>query len=129
MMLCVRVVAVVGLVALGNAYAAESVFRCEGKDGRITYSDVACPSDSKAARKLEDAPPVTTSTSKAAPRDAREAGQIAQSRTKVDAAQENRQLDEQMDASRRECFDLSRRVEYARRDLEGASPNLRSTAE
>jgi Domain of unknown function (DUF4124) len=129
-MLCVRVVAMLGLVFLGNAAAAEAVFRCEGKDGRVTYSDAACPSDSRAARKLEDAPPVTTTKSKTAPRDAREAGQIAQSRNgKVDATQESRQLEEQIDATRRDCFELSRRVEYARRDFEGATPSLRSTAE
>jgi hypothetical protein len=134
MMSYVRVATVLGLVLLGNAVSAEAVYRCEGKDGRVTYSDAACPTDSKVARKLDDAPPVvSTDTSKgkgkAAPRDAKEAGQIAQSPGAKDAAQDARQLDEQIDASRRECSELSRRVEYARRDLEGASPNMRSTSE
>jgi hypothetical protein len=123
---------VLGLAFLGNAVAGESVFRCEGKDGRVTYSDVACPTDTKAARKLDDAPPVVstgTGKGKAIPRDAKEAGQIAQSPTANESAQDIRQLDEQIDATRRECSELSRRVEYARRDMEGATPNMRSTAE
>src|SRR5262245_6209674 len=132
MMWCVRVATVLGLVFLGNAVAAESVFRCEGKDGRVTYSDAACPTDSKVARKLDDAPPVVSTDSgksKTPARAAKEAGQIAQSPGSKDAAQDVRQLDEQIDATRRECSELSRRVEYARRDMEGATPNMRSTAE
>lgn len=131
MMLCVRVAAVFGLALLASAVAAEPVFRCEGKDGRVTYSDSPCPSDARAARKLDDAPPVSTTASKDAPRDAHEAGQIAQSRTAggLDPTQESRQLDEQIAAARRECVDLARRVQYAKQDLDAASPNQRSTAE
>lgn len=118
------------LASFAGAAAAEGVFRCEGKDGRVTYSDSTCPSDSRAARKLDDAPPVSISAGKDAPRNAREAGQIAQSRTtRADPSQENRQLDEQIAAARRECVDLSRRVQYAKQDLDAAVPTQRSTAE
>ncbi|HTT13450.1 MAG TPA: DUF4124 domain-containing protein [Burkholderiaceae bacterium] len=124
------VAAFLGLALLGSAVGAEPVFRCEGKDGRVTYSDSPCPSDSRTARKLDEAPPVSTAAGKEAPRDAREAGQIAQSRTGTpDALQESRQLDEQIAATRRECADLSRSVEYAKQDLDAATPNQRSTAE
>jgi hypothetical protein len=131
MMLCVRVAAMLILALLASALAAEPVFRCEGKDGRVTYSDSPCPSDSRAARKLDDAPPVSTNAGKDAPRSAREAGQIAQTRTgaNVDPMQESRQLDEQIAVSRRECVELSRSVQYAKQDLEAATPNQRSTAE
>jgi hypothetical protein len=130
MMLRVRFAAILGLALFACAVAAEPVFRCEGKDGKVTYSDAPCPSDSRATRKLEEGPPVSTATTKGAPRNARDSGQIAQSRTgRADSTQENRQLDDQIDASRRECAELSRRVYYAKQDLEAASPNQRSTAE
>ena len=125
-----RIVALFSLALAASAAAsADAVFRCEGKDGRVTYSDSACPSDSRSSRKLDEAPAVSTA-SKDAPRDAREAGQIAQSRgVKLAPSQENRQLDEQIATARRECADLSRRVEYARQDLDGASPSQKATAE
>jgi len=131
MMLRVRFAAILGLALFACAVAAgEPVFRCEGKDGKVTYSDAPCPSDSRATRKIEEAPPVSTTTaSKVAPRNARDAGQIAQSRGRADSTPETRQLDDQIDASRRECAELSRRVYYAKQDLEAASPNQRSTAE
>ncbi len=116
-------------LAAGAAASADEVFRCEGKDGRVTYSDSACPSDSRSSRKLEETPAVSTA-SKDAPRNARDAGQIAQSRSaKLDALQEDRQLDEQIANTRRECADLSRRVQYAKQDLDGASASQRATAE
>ena len=127
-MLRVRFAAILGLALFACAVAAQPVFRCEGKDGKVTYSDAPCPSDSRATRKIEEAPPVSTAT-KVAPRNARDAGQIAQSRGRADSTPESRQLDDQIDASRRECADLSRRVYYAKQDLEAASPNQRSTAE
>ena len=101
------VAAVFGLALIGSAAGAETVFRCEAKDGRVTYGDAPCPSDSRASRKLDETPTVSTATGKEAPRSAREAGQIAQSKTgAADALQESRQLDEQIAATRRECADL-----------------------
>lgn len=129
-MLQLRVVLILVPALFAGVAAAEPVFRCEGKDGRVTYSDSACPSDSRVARKLEDAPPVSTASGKDAPRDAREAGQIAQSRSaRLDPLQEDRQLDEQIAAARRNCLDLSRRVQYARQDLDAASAGQKATAE
>ena len=129
-MLRVRVAAVVSLALLASTAIAEPVFRCEGKDGKVTYSDSPCPSDSRAARKLDDAPPVSTHGGKEAPRSAREAGQIAQSpNAGLDPMQENRQLDDQIAASRRQCQDLARSVQYAKQDLDAAIPSQRSTAE
>ena len=124
-----RVVAIFLMALFAGAASAEAVFRCEGKDGKITYSDSTCPSDSRSVRKLEEAPAVST-TGKDVPRDAREAGQIAQSRpARLDPIQESRQLDEQIAIARRECGDLARRVQYAKQDLDGASPSQKATAE
>lgn len=121
----------VGFLALGAgaSVAADEVFRCEGKDGRVTYGDSACPTDSRSSRKLDEAPAVSVK-GKDAPRNARDAGQIAQSRTaRLDPLQENRQLDEQAAIARRECAELSRRVQYAKQDLDGASASQKATAE
>lgn len=121
----------VGFLALGAgaAIAADEVFRCEGKDGRVTYSDAACPTGSKSSRKLDEAPAVSVN-GKDTPRNAREAGQIAQGRTaSLDPVQESRQLDEQAAIARRECAELSRKVQYAKQDLDGASPSQKATAE
>lgn len=126
----ISVALILGLLLAGSA-TAETVFRCEGKDGRVTYSDAPCPADSRATRKLDEAPPVSTAAGHEAPRDAREAGRIAQSPTptRFDPIQEDRRLDEQIAATRRECVDLSRRVQYAKQDLDAASPDQRATAE
>jgi len=97
-----------------------------GKDGKVTYSDVACPTEQSAARKLDEAPPVSTATSKAAPRDARDGGQIAQSRDggKPIRRRENRQA--RRNRSRRApraAPICRRRVQYAKQDLETAAPS------
>lgn len=124
--------AILGLVvALAAQIAgAQNVYRCEGKDRRVTYSDEPCPPDSRFVRKLEETPTVSTAAGKDAPRNAREAGQIASSRSgRFDPIEEDRRLDEQIAATRRECAELARRVQYARQDLEAAPPSLRSSAE
>lgn len=124
--------AILGLVvALAAQIAgAQNVYRCEGKDRRVTYSDEPCPPDSRSVRKLEETPTVSTAAGKDAPRNAREAGQIASSRSgRFDPIEEDRRLDEQIAATRRECAELARRVQYARQDLEAAPPSLRSSAE
>lgn len=122
---------VLALLLQAGAVAAQTVYRCEGRDGRVSYSDEPCPSDSRAARKLDDAPPVSTAAGKDTPRSAREAGQIAQSRpeARVDPIVENARLDEQIAATRRECTDLARRVQYARQDLDAAGPGQKAGAE
>lgn len=124
--------AILGIVlALAAQVAgAQNVYRCEGKDGRVTYSDEPCPADSRSVRRLEETPTVSTAASKDTPRNAREAGQIASSRSgRLDPIEEDRRLDEQIAATRRECAELARRVQYARQDLEAAPPSLRSGAE
>ncbi|MCS6944352.1 MAG: DUF4124 domain-containing protein [Sutterellaceae bacterium] len=119
------------LIAVPVMNAAAAVYRCEGRDGRITYSDEGCPADARSTRRLDEGPAVSTATGRDAPRPAREAGSITPSRStaRFDPEEEWRRLDEQIAATRRECAELSRRVQYARQDLESAPPSLRGTAE
>jgi hypothetical protein len=122
----------VALMATHTAYAAEQeVFRCEGKDGRITYSDEPCPSSSRSVRKVDDAPPLAIPSAKDAPRNAREAGAIGQRKNtaRFDSYVEDRRLEEQIAAQKRACDDLSRRLSYARRDLDAAVASQRASAE
>ncbi len=122
------------LAAAPAAAADQTVFRCESKEGRVTYSDEPCPSGSRAARKLDESPPVVIPAGKDTPRSARDVGQIVQSRTvsnsrRSDPYQENRVLDEQIAGQRRECAELARRVQYARQDVDAAVTGNRSSAE
>ena len=109
-----------------------SVFRCEGKDGRITYSDAPCPTTSRSVRKVEDGPTLAVPPAKEAKeaRNARDAGAIAQGRpARFDPYMEGRRLDEQIETQKRECEELGRRLNYANRDLEIATGSQRASAE
>ncbi|HEU0199435.1 MAG TPA: DUF4124 domain-containing protein [Burkholderiaceae bacterium] len=119
------------LLAAASALAEQSVYRCEGKDGRVTYSDEACPTASRSARKLDDAPPLTIPSSKDGVRSAREAGVIAQGRTnaRFDPYLEDRRLDEQIETQKLACQDLGRRLNYYYRDVEAARESERASAE
>ncbi|MCU0937914.1 MAG: DUF4124 domain-containing protein [Burkholderiaceae bacterium] len=46
------------VVALAGVDAASAINRCEGRDGRVTYTDEACPATVRSARKVDDSPPV-----------------------------------------------------------------------
>jgi len=50
------------VVALAGVDAADAINRCEGRDGRVTYTDEACPATVRSARKVDDSPPVQTRT-------------------------------------------------------------------
>lgn len=53
---------VLPLVIIGTSLAgiagAQSVNRCEGTDGRVTYTNEPCPSTARKARTVDDSPPV-----------------------------------------------------------------------
>lgn len=46
------------IVALAGVDAAGAINRCEGRDGRVTYTDEPCPATVRNARKVDDSPPV-----------------------------------------------------------------------
>jgi hypothetical protein len=79
------------VVALVGADAAGAINRCEGRDGRVTYTDEPCPATVRSARKVDDSPPVQarnapvreateskdTKDTKAEPKDAEDKGGVA----------------------------------------------------
>lgn len=99
--------------------AAQTVQRCESRDGRVTYSNTNCPEGTSAVRAVNTSPPVAVDEKKAArdraQKDAAEAKAIEQAREKEEAKAERTAADERkaQEKSRQRC-------EQARRDLDRA---------
>jgi hypothetical protein len=119
--------AVGALVALSCLLAApaahaNNVQRCEDAGGRVTYSNEACPPGTKRSRAVDTSQPVEADA-KGAPaggKDAPRTIRVERTPTPAQAAAVNK------DAL---CRELATRVNYARRDLETASPQQRASAE
>ena len=61
----------VALLAAANSGLAAAIVRCEGPDGRVTYSNNECPPNTKAVRQVDLAPPVVVHDGAPAPKDSR----------------------------------------------------------
>lgn len=116
-----RSLAVLGLIVatLSPAALAQTVQRCESRDGKVTYSNTKCPEGTSAVRPVNTSPPVAVDEQKAAKerakRDAAEAKAIDQTRQKEEAKAERAAADQ------KKAEDKERKVcEQARRDLERA---------
>ena len=144
-------------VLLAVAGPAAAINRCEGRDGRVTYTDEPCPATARSARRVDDSPPVVSreAAARAAAEDAKEAKDAraadgkgappaAESAKAAPAAsplqpgrivastnpeQEIQRLDELRARQQRECAQISRRIDYARNDLAAASGAERASAE
>jgi|PlaIllAssembly_1097288.scaffolds.fasta_scaffold209067_1 hypothetical protein len=116
-----RGVAVLGLLVatLSPAASAQTVQRCESRDGKVTYSNTKCPEGTSTVRPVNTTPPVAVDEQKAAKerarRDAAEAKTIDQTRQKEEAKAERAASDQKKaeDKERQRC-------EQARGDLERA---------
>ena len=145
------------LVLVLGAGSATAVNRCEGRDGRVTYTDEPCPATARSARRVDDSPPVQVRepAPKAVPdaepaKDAkgvddkgapREVGEPAKGVTapaqlqpgrivaSTSPEQEIQRLDELRARQQRQCAEISRRVDYARSDLQAAIGADRASAE
>jgi hypothetical protein len=117
-----RGVAMLGLLAamLSPAVSAQTVQRCESRDGKVTYSNTKCPEGTSAVRPVNTSPPVAVDEQKAAKerarRDAVEAKAIDQSRQKDEAKAERAAADQKKaeDKERQRCEQASRDLERAR---------------
>jgi hypothetical protein len=109
-----------GAAAAGAALAqAASVQRCEGKDGRVTYSNTQCPQGTVPVRKVNTDPPVSVEARQAAQDLAKKDATAAKQLDKDQAQQEARdrkQADERAKADAR----AREKCERAKRDLERA---------
>ena len=107
--------------ALATAATAQSanVQRCEGKDGRVTYSNTQCPEGSHPVRKVNTDPPVSVEAKKAAEDLAKKDAAAAKQIEKEQAQQEVRDR-KQADERARADAKSREKCERAKRDLERA---------
>ena len=109
-----------GLAGICGASQAQTIQRCEGPDGRVTYSNGACPSGTRAVREVDTSPAVSPADQKAArdraQRDAKSMNDIERARTAEEKAQQ-RLLDKAR-AKDEQCNKLRLRAELARDELD-----------
>jgi hypothetical protein len=85
------------LAAIHVSAAAETVHRCEGPDGKVTYSNTQCPAGTSPTRKVDTAPPVSVDDQKAAKERAQKDAQAAK---QVDKKEEKQRLDDKAKADK-----------------------------
>jgi hypothetical protein len=113
----------VALLVAAPAAFGKDVQRCEDAAGRVTYSNEACPPGTKRSRAVDTSQPVEADA-KAAPAERKDA---APRTVRVERTPSPPQaLAVNKDAL---CRELALRVNYARRDLDAASPQQRASAE
>jgi hypothetical protein len=108
------------LAACAVLAAAQPIQRCEGADGRVTYSNGACPKGSRAVREVDTSDAVSPAEQKAArernQRDAKALNQLERNRSAEEKAQQ-RLLDKAR-ARDEQCNKLRLRAELARDELD-----------
>jgi len=113
----------VAVAALAFAAAASaqpsSVQRCEGKDGRVTYSNTQCPEGTVPVRKVNTDPPVSVEAKKAAQELAKKDSAAAKQIEKEQAQQEARDRKQAEERAKAESKSKEK-CERAKRDLERA---------
>lgn len=108
--------------------AAQTVQRCESRDGKVTYSNTTCPEGTSAVRAVNTSPPVAVDEKKSArdraQKEAAEAKSIDQAREKEESKAGRAAADERkaQEKSRQRC-------EQARRDLDRARTTRASLME
>lgn len=113
-------VASIALAALPAAWAqSSSVQRCEGKDGRVTYSNTQCPEGTVPVRKVNTDPPISVEARKAAQEQAKKDATAVKQIDKERAQEEARER-KQADAQARAEAKTTERCERAQRELERA---------
>jgi len=106
-------------LALASVAGAQSdvIKRCESKDGRVSYSNTACPAGTTPVRKVNTEPPISVDDRKATQERARKESAAAKQIDKEQARQETRdrkQAEERAKADAR----AKERCDGARRELE-----------
>ena len=111
------------LATTGTHSAAQTVQRCEAADGKVTYSNSACPDGTKSVRQVNTAPPIAVEEQKAAKdrakRDAanaKEAEKARDNERETDDAKSERAAAEQKKVQAKE----RERCDRAKRDLDRA---------
>lgn len=123
------IVAGICLLLVGTAAIAQSqqVHRCEGKDGKVTYSNTQCPEGTKPVRKVNTDPPVKVEDQQAAKdrakKDAAEVKQIEKERAQQDAKEERDAEDQKKAAAteqKKAAAKAQGKCDRAKKELEKA---------
>ncbi len=123
-----------GLTMTGAVARAE-LRRCEDANGRITYSNEACPTGTAKERSVDDRPavevPRDSASEKATPRSGKITSMVPSSSAAELKTPEREQevAREQQKARVARCDDLVRRIEYAQQDQLAAAPGERASIE
>jgi hypothetical protein len=121
-------------VVVVSAAGAE-IQRCEGPDGKVTYSNESCPPGTTAVKKVDTRPPVTEADARAAKtraqREADEAKAIdkqreAEEKSRARARDAARKKEEQLE---RECNKKRIAVNKAKEAVESSTLNKRADLE
>jgi len=139
-----------GAALICAAGTAQAINRCEGRDGRVTYTDEPCPVTARSARKVDDSAPLQVreagrpareqpagdaqpAGAAAAASEPKKAAALLQKPARVTTAtppdQEIRRIDEQRARQQSLCEQARRRAEFAARDLDAAGSGERASAE
>jgi hypothetical protein len=108
-----------GLALIPFALAAQSIQRCESKDGRVTYSNTACPEGTAPVRKVNTEPPISVDDKKAAQERTRKESAAAKQVDKEQAQQEARERKQADERAKAEAK-AKERCDSARRALDRA---------
>jgi hypothetical protein len=108
-----------GLALIPFALAAQSIQRCESKDGRVTYSNTACPEGTAPVRKVNTEPPISVDDKKAAQERTRKESAAAKQVDKEQAQQEARERKQADERAKAEAK-AKERCDNARRELDRA---------
>ncbi len=124
------------LLTLAVAQTAHAeIQRCEGPDGKITYSNESCPQNTKAVRKVDTRPPVVETEIKAAKtraqREAEEAKALdrqreAEEKSQARAREAARKKEEKQE---QECNKLRIALNKAKEAVETSTLNKRAEKE
>jgi hypothetical protein len=126
---------VILILGAGGATVCQAapINRCEFSDGRVIYSDEACPSGAQRTRTVDEKPAVEVIKGRTEERaqNAKGSGSVRRSeQTDPSASSHDPEAASELRKMRvAECDDLVRRVEYAQHDLNAAAGSERSSAE
>jgi hypothetical protein len=130
-----RALALLVAGSLAGSVAAQTTQRCEGPDGKVTYSNTVCPPGTSGVRTLEAAPPPATDDAKAARERARRDQQTVddlarkQKAEDAQAAKARAAASKKAEQTERECRKLAARADTLAGQVERAPLNRRASAE
>jgi|SoimicMinimDraft_9_1059737.scaffolds.fasta_scaffold45707_1 hypothetical protein len=116
---CIAHVAAAVVIALPALAASQTIQRCEGPGGRITYSNADCPEGTRPVKALQPAPAPSLEAQRTAQdnaaRDAQAVQQMAEQRRSQQAAAAQVQQQQQRDQRGADCAFLQGEIQSVHR--------------